>query len=212
MFSLSRNILTLCFPWKLFSNRSLAETPWQAAPLALPAVAVTQPGRPYFAWYTSRYISPVSVDALCCEGQNSCSHVIEIIHCRCQDAGWLQNPCKPKNIAGNKSLRVGGQKTLQFMDAAKIRGNPWNEKPFERSAPKEKKHLGYGLEARTPPELSAHHTVFFTGKPQKHSPGGAKWMGAPSFLLLFSCKRPGSGGRQTMHSQDSLGHFSVPCL
>lgn len=118
-----KNILTLCFPWKLFSNRSLAGTSWQAAPLALPVVAATQPGRPHSPWY----ISPVSVDALCCEGQSSCTHVIQIIHCRCQDAGWLQNRCKPKTLAGNKSLGEGG-------------------------------------------------------------------------------------GRQTMHSQVSLGHFSVPCL
>lgn len=70
-----QNILTLCFPWKLLSNRSLAGSPWKAAPLALPTVAVTQPQRPYFPWC----ISPVSVDALCCEGQNSCSHVIKLM-------------------------------------------------------------------------------------------------------------------------------------
>lgn len=38
-----------------------------------------------------------------------CSCVTEIICCRHQDAGWLQNHCKPKNIADNKSLGVGGQ-------------------------------------------------------------------------------------------------------
>lgn len=56
------------FPWKLCSSRSLAGAPRQAAPLALLAVAIAQPGRPRFAWH----VSPVSVATSCWKGEASC--------------------------------------------------------------------------------------------------------------------------------------------